>query len=292
MVNAIAKKACSDIKSLKVQGATSIAVCALEALKKAKDRKELSEMILLLNDSRPTEPMMRNGLRFVASNVRQTQEFKKSLIFWTDRYIRLCRGAQESIAEIGSKRIINHSKIMTHCHASTVVSILKKAKDQYKEFEVYVCETRPRFQGRVTAKELASHGIKVNYIVDSAKQAFINDMDLVIVGADALTAEGNVVNKIGTSELAIIAREADVEFGVAAELLKFDPATVGGHPEPIEERDSNEVWDKPPKGVKVRNPAFDLTRREFIDFIVTEEGIISPNNILSIAHEKYPWLKR
>jgi len=68
--------------------------------------------------------------------------------------------------------------------------------------------------------------------------------------------------------------------------------TVGGYPEPIEERDSGEVWDKPPKGVRVRNPAFDLTRRELIDFIVTEEGILSPHNILSTAHEKYPWLKR
>ena len=292
MVNAAAKKACSDIKSLKVQGATNVALCALTALKSAKDRRELSEMILLLNDSRPTEPLMRNGLRFVASNVQQTPEFRKSLVFWTDRYIKMCRSAQERIAEIGSKRIINHSKIMTNCHASTVVSILKRAKDQYKDFEVYVCETRPKFQGKITAKELASHGIKVSYIVDSAKQAFINDMNLAIVGADALTAEGNIVNKIGTSELALIAREADVEFGVAAELLKFDPVTESGYPEPIEERDSGEIWDKPPKGVRVRNPAFDLTRRELIDFIVTEEGILSPHNILSTAHEKYPWLKR
>jgi len=292
MVNAIAKKACSDIKSLKVQGATNIAICALNALKSAKDRKELSEMIFLLMDARPTEPLMRNGLRFVAFNVHQTPEFRKSLNFWTDRYIKLCKGALEKIAEIGSKRIVNHSKIMTHCHSTAVTSILKKAKDQYKDFEVYVCEARPKFQGRITAKELASHGIKVSYIVDSAKMSFINEMDLAIVGADALTAEGNVINKIGTSELALIAREADVEFGIAAELLKFDPITVRGYPEPIEERGAKEIWDKPPKGVKVRNPAFDLTKRELIDFIITEEGILSPHNILSMATEKYPWLKR
>jgi len=248
--------------------------------------------MLFLNESRPTEPLMRNGLRYVAYNVRQTPEFKKSLNFWVDRYIKMCKNALERIAEIGSKRIVNHSKIMTHCHSTAVTSILRKAKDQYKEFEVYVCEARPKFQGRITAQELASHGITVNYIVDSAKQTYINDMDLVLVGADALTAEGNIVNKIGTAELALVAKEAEVEFGVAAELLKFDPYTVSGHPEPIEERDSREVWDRPPKGVNVKNPAFDLTKRELIDFIVTEEGILSPHNILSMATEKYPWLKR
>ena len=292
MAGKIDQKAYSDIKNLKIQGATNIAIAALEALKSAKDRRQLSEIVLLLSSARPTEPLMRNGLRYVAFNVHQHYDFKNSLRFWADKYIQICKSALERIAEIGSKRIVNGSKIMTHCHSTAVTSVLKKAKDKYKEFEVYVCEARPLFQGRITAKELASHGIKVNYIVDSAKGTYINDMDLVLVGADALTAEGNVVNKIGTSELAYIAKEADVEFGVASELLKFDPVTVQGYLEPIEERSPEEVWERPPKRVRVRNPAFDVTKADLIDFVVTEEGVLSPHNILSMTHDKYPWMKR
>jgi len=292
MVNATVKKACSDIKSLKVQGATNIAMGALESLKTVKDRKELAQAIMMLSDSRPTEPLMRNGLKYVAFNVRQSTEFKKSVKFWSDKYMKMCHSALEDIAEIGSKRIVNGSRIMTHCHSTAVTSILKKAKDKCKEFEVYACEARPKFQGRLTAKELADHGIKVRYIIDSAKATFINDMALVLVGADAITAEGNIINKIGTLDLAMVARDADVEFGVASELLKFDPKTETGYLEPIEERDEREVWEKAPKGVEIKNPAFDLTRAELVDFIITEEGILHPHNILSTAVDKYPWLRR
>jgi ribose 1,5-bisphosphate isomerase len=292
MTSSTVKKAYSDIRALKTQGATNIAVAALEALKSTRSRKELIDAISLLSRARPTEPLMRNGLRYVAVNVHNDVNFKKNVRLWADSYVQMCKSALYRIAEIGSKRIINNSVIMTHCHSTAVTSILKKAKDQYKEFEVYVCEARPKFQGRLTARELSNHGIKVNYIVDSAKQAFINDADLVLVGADALTAEGNVVNKIGTSELALIAREADTDLGVASELLKFDPVTVRGYLEPIEEREPSEVWDKPPRGVTVRNPAFDLTKAEFVDFVITEEGVIAPHNVLSMANEKYPWLKR
>jgi ribose 1,5-bisphosphate isomerase len=291
MVNAVVKRAYSDIKNLRVQGATNIAIRALVALKSVKDRKELSAAASLLSEARPTEPLMRNGLRFVAHHA-QNYDFKKQVSLWSDRYIQLCENALHKLAEIGAKRIVNNSTIMTHCHSSAVTAVLKKARDQHKEFQVYVCEARPRYQGRITAKELANHCIEVDYIVDSARASFIQDTDLVLVGADALTAEGSIVNKIGTADLAVLADRAGVEFGVASELLKFDPITAQGVAEPIEERDYREVWDKPPKGVTVRNPAFDTTGAELIDFIITEDGVLSPHNILSMASEKYPWLKR
>lgn len=292
MVSNAVTKTYSAIRALRVQGATHIAVAALEALKTTKSRKEMLAAISLLSGARPTEPLMRNGLKYVAFNVKNDVNFKKIVSLWAGRYIDMCIDARERIAEIGSKRIVDGSVIMTHCHSTSVTSILKRAKDQHKDIEVYVCEARPMFQGRITAKELAGHGIKVDYIVDSAKQMFINDVDLVLVGADALTAEGSIVNKIGTSELAWLAKEADTDLAVAAELLKFDPTTSAGYLEPIEERDHREVWDRPPRGVTVRNPAFDITKGELIDFVITESGVIAPHNILSTANEKYPWLKR
>jgi len=292
MVSRAVNKAYSDIANLKVQGATNIAITALTSLKSVSNKAELMQAISLLSKARPTEPLMRNGMRYVILNAGHGSEFKKSVALWANGYIEMCKKAMREITEIGSKRIVNGSKIMTHCHSTAVTSILKRAKDQYKDIEVYACEARPKYQGRITAQELADHKIRVNYIIDSAKGTFINNMALVLVGADALTAEGNIVNKIGTSELALMAKEADVEFGVAAELLKFDPITSEGRLEPIEERESSEVWERPPKGVKVRNPAFDVTKCELIDFVITEAGIISPHNILSTAIEKYPWLRR
>jgi len=127
-------------------------------------------------------------------------------------------------------------------------------------------------------------------IVDSAVRYFMNEVDLVVVGADAITSEGNVINKIGTSMVALAAKEARTPFYVVSELLKFDPATIHGDYERIEERSSSEVWADPPSGLTIRNPAFDVTRREFIHGIICEEGIISPHSISELISRKYPWI--
>ena len=133
-------------------------------------------------------------------------------------------------------------------------------------------------------------GIKTTLIVDSALRYFMNEVDLVVVGADAITSEGNIINKIGTSIVALVAKEARTPFYVASELLKFDPATIQGDYEIIEERSSKEIWTDPPAGLIMRNPAFDVTRREFIHGIICEEGIISPHSINEVISRKYPWI--
>ena len=99
-------------------------------------------------------------------------------------------------------------------------------------------------------------------IVDSAVRSFIKSADLVLVGSDAMTSEGNVINKIGTSQIALAANEARIPFYVVTELLKFDPQTIHGDYEAIEERDASEIWEDAPDGLKIRNPAFDVTRRD------------------------------
>ncbi len=133
-------------------------------------------------------------------------------------------------------------------------------------------------------------GIKTTLIVDSAVRFVMNEVDLVVVGADAITSEGNVVNKIGTSMIALAASEARTPFYVVSELLKFDPITIYGDYEKIEERDSREIWKEPPKGLIIRNPAFDVTRRNFIHGIICEEGIISPHSITEVVRRRYPWI--
>ncbi|MHC4891477.1 MAG: translation initiation factor eIF-2B, partial [Planctomycetota bacterium] len=157
-------------------------------------------------------------------------------------------------------------------------------------FEVTGTETRPGFQGRITAKEMLALDVKTTFIVDSAARSFMRNADLVIVGADAITSEGNVINKIGTGTIALLAHETRKPFYVVSELLKFDPATVCGDYEKIEERSPDEIWKGAPEKLIIRNPAFDVTRRDFIHGIICEEGIIPPHSVNEVIQRKHPWV--
>jgi len=293
------------IKQLEIQGARNVAIAAITAVEEAsreskakrKDGflKELSEAKTVLFASRATEPLMRNAVRYViqaveSSNKTNVKELVDFVSQVTAQFLERLERSKEKIASIGSKRISSHSRVLTHCHSSTVTNMLLKAKLDGKTFEVVCTESRPVFQGRITAKEMLDSGIKTTMIVDSAVRHFINEVDFVVVGADAITSEGNIINKIGTSIVALAAKEARTPFYVATELLKFDPVTVLGDYERIEERNPKEVWDTPPYGLIIRNPAFDVTRRDFIHGIICEEGIMPPHSISELISRKYPWI--
>jgi len=297
--------AADRIRRLEVQGARNVAITAIKAIEKGAKRskargkeaflKELSDAKEVLFASRETEPLMRNAIRHVIHAVEESpEETVKELVDVVSqvskRFLEGLERSKEKIAAVGSKRVSNNSKVLTHCHSSTVTNLLLRAKQEGKSFEVICTESRPVFQGRITAKEMLDAGIETTLIVDSAVRYFMNEVDLVVVGADAITSEGNVINKIGTSMVALAAKEARTPFYVVSELLKFDPATIHGDYEIIEERSSSEVWDDPPSGLTIRNPAFDVTRREFIHGIICEEGIISPHSISELISRKYPWI--
>jgi len=293
------------IKLLEIQGARNVAIAAIKAVEEtAKESKakhkdaflnELLETKTILFSSRETEPLMRNAIRHViyviqSSDKESVKELAVEVSRVSDMFLETLELSKEKIAAIGSKRISHHSRVLTHCHSSTVTNMLRKAKLDGKTFEVVCTESRPVFQGRLTAKEMLDSGIKTTMIVDSAVRHFMNEIDLVVVGADAITSEGNIINKIGTSMVALAAKEARTPFYVVSELLKFDPVTVRGDYERIEERSPKEVWADPPSGLIIRNPAFDVTRREFIHGIICEEGIISPHSISELMHRKHPWI--
>jgi len=297
--------AAERIKRLEVQGARNVAITAIKAIEeeakesKAKQKgeflRELSKAKDILFASRETEPFMRNAIRYVMHAVEKSDEKKvKELVDLissvSKQFLKNLKRSKEEIANIGSKRIHSSSKILTHCHSSTVSHMLKRAKREGKSFEVICTESRPVFQGRITAKEMLDAGIKTTLIVDSAVRFVMNEVDLVVVGADAITSEGNVINKIGTSVVALAASEARTPFYVVSELLKFDPLTIYGDYEKIEERSFREIWEEPPQGLMIRNPAFDVTRRDFIHGIICEEGIISPHSIIEVVRRRYPWI--
>jgi ribose 1,5-bisphosphate isomerase len=190
------------------------------------------------------------------------------------------------LASYGAKLVPDGAVVLTHCHSSSSTKILIEAKRMRKKFSVVCFETRPRFQGRRTATELAEAGIDVTLTVDGAMNLFMKKADIVIVGADSVTSRGDLINKIGTSTLAHIARMNDVSFYSAAELSKYSPMTIFGTREKIEERDPAEVWDKPPKGLTIRNPAFEATAAKYINGYVTELGVIPPESFFAMASQK------
>ena len=293
------------IRQLEIQGARNVAIASIGAIEtlarktRVKSRKnflkQLSEAKSILFASRETEPLMRNAVRWIISEVErsnreQVGELTKIVSSASQLFLKDLEDSKSRIAEIGARRIRDNAVVLTHCHSSTVTNLLRKAKQEGKTFEVICTESRPVFQGRLTAKEMLDYGVNTTLIVDSAARFFINQVNLVVVGADAITSEGNVVNKIGTSMIALAANEARIPFYVVSELLKFDPVTMYGDYEKIEERSSNEVWENPPKRLVLRNPAFDVTRRDFIHGIICEEGIISPHSIIEVIQRRYPWV--
>jgi len=293
------------IRKLEIQGARNAAIAAIKTIEvlakhtKAKNKteflKELANAKEILFATRETEPLMRNAIRWILNRVdknnsKRVKDIAKTVSSSANQFLNNLERSREEIATIGANRIRNGSVIFTHCHSSTVTYMLQKAKLQGKIFEVICTETRPVFQGRKTAKEMLDLDLKTTMVVDSASRHFMNRADIVLVGSDAITSEGNVINKIGTSLIALAAHEARTPFYVVSELLKFDPATIHGDYEKIEERDSSEIWRDPPKKLIIRNPAFDVTRRDYIHGIICEEGIISPHSTMEVVRRKYPWV--
>jgi ribose 1,5-bisphosphate isomerase len=301
----VIKIAAENIRKLQVQGARNVAIAAVKAIQtqaqdtKAKDKTqflaELKKAQTILAESRETEPLMRNAMRWLIvqaenADTENVSGLSRIVSKAVDQFLIDLDASRERTAEIGAKRIFDGAVVFTHCHSSTVTRLLAKAKEASKKFSVICTETRPAFQGRLTAKELVGLDIPTTFIVDSAARTFIRDVDLVMVGADAVTSEGNIVNKIGTGGIAVLAREARKPFYVVSELLKFDPETLGGECEKIEQRNPAEVWAEAPKVLKVRNPAFDVTPNRYIHGLICEEGIIASQSIVQVVRQKYPWV--
>ncbi|MCW4023640.1 MAG: S-methyl-5-thioribose-1-phosphate isomerase [Candidatus Bathyarchaeota archaeon] len=301
IVDAVADK----IRKLQVQGARNVAIAAVQALQEgatqsnAKNKTEflaeLSEAQKVLFATRDTEPLMRNAVRWVISQVQASRHEKIADLTQTvdanvQQFLVDLNAARESIAETGAKRIKDGMTIFTHCHSTTATRLLAKAKRDGKTFKVICTETRPAFQGRITAREMVELGVDTTFIVDSAARTFMKQVDMVIVGADGITSEGNVVNKIGTGSIAVLANEARKPFYVVSELLKFNPETIQGATEKIEQRSPEEVWKDAPVGLCVRNPAFDVTPHKYIHGLICEEGIVPVQSVVEVVRRRYPWI--
>ena len=205
--------------------------------------------------------------------------------------------ANRTMGELGAALIPKRARVMTHCNAGalatagygTALGVIRSSK--HKNISVIANETRPYLQGaRLTAYEMVQEGIPVTLITDNMAGHLMSkgEVDVIVVGADRIAANGDTANKIGTYALAVLAKRHGIPFYVAAPLSTFDPTIPDGSHIPIEERPASEVtgyrdrrWA--PEGVTVRNPAFDVTPAELITGIITERGVVKKPNRQRIA---------
>jgi methylthioribose-1-phosphate isomerase len=202
-----------------------------------------------------------------------------------DEDVQSCR----TMGAHGASLVPETARILTHCNAGalatagygTALGVIRAAAEQGKRIAVLADETRPFLQGaRLTAWELVKDGIDTTVITDNMAGAMmrLHEVDLVVVGADRIAANGDVANKIGTYGVAVLAREHGIPFYVAAPLSTIDLATPDGSRIPIEERNEREVTHVgasrlTPQGARIRNPAFDVTPSKYVTAIITERGI-------------------
>jgi methylthioribose-1-phosphate isomerase len=213
-----------------------------------------------------------------------------------DEDVASCR----AIGAHGAALVPERASILTHCNAGalatagygTALGVVRGAVDAGRQVRVLADETRPFLQGaRLTAWELVKDGIDTTVITDNMAGAMMRrgDVDLVVVGADRIAANGDTANKIGTYTVAVLAKEHGIPFYVAAPWSTIDLSTTDGDAIPIEERSPKEVthvgtMQLAPDGAQVRNPSFDVTPHKYITAIITERGVYRPPFIESLAN--------
>jgi ribose 1,5-bisphosphate isomerase len=290
------------ISRMEIRGAGRIATAAAASLRDfaltldAKSLEEFNSEVRraadLLNSTRPTAVSLSNAIRAVTRyRADDPETARQAVVSNADRFIGNSEKAVQRIGQIGSRTIKDGDTVLTHCNSMAALSVIRAAHRAGRKINVIATESRPRYQGIATIGMLDELGMPIELIVDSAVRSVMNEVDLAVVGADVITANGTLVNKIGTSQIALCAHEARTPFMVAAETYKFSPMTILGEPVPIEERSPEEVLPgiSRYKNVRVRNPAFDITPRQYIDVICTEVGLIPPEMSYMIIKEMQGW---
>jgi methylthioribose-1-phosphate isomerase len=305
------------IKEMYIRGAPAIGAAAAFGLalfaqaSKARTRAELladlEEAAATLRETRPTAVNLPWALERMLALARQPQHTQAEQI--VDALVAEAQRIADEDVEI-NRRMAAHGavliedgyNILTHCNTGalaavdygTALGVVRTAHEQGKRVHVWVDETRPRLQGaRLTAWELMRYGIPMTLIADNAAGHLMRtgEVDIVVLGADRVAANGDVANKIGTYKLAVLAREHGIPFYSVAPTSTVDLSLPSGEQITIEERHPAEVTHVggvciAPEGVPVYNPAFDVTPHRYVTGIVTEAGIVTPPFKLGLRKAK------
>lgn len=282
------------IRNMTTRGAPSIgATAAYGMCLAAINGDDIEQAAKDIKAARPTA----NDLFYAVDYMLDDLSKGKDPIGSADAYAQSMVDKCIKIGEYGGKLIKDGYRLMTHCNAGALATVdvgtalapMRKAHGDGKDFFVYVSETRPRLQGmQLTAWELLQEGIDHAIIPDGSSGHFIRKgVDMIIVGADRIAANGDFANKIGTFEKAVLAKEFNVPFYVAAPISTFDFNTKTGEDIVIEDRSEEEVTMVKgvriaPIGCKALNPSFDMTPAKYVTGFITEKGILKPSEISKV----------
>jgi methylthioribose-1-phosphate isomerase len=298
------------IKKMVVRGAPAIGVSAAMGLALGAQQSvgtsvadldyDFDYMCEVMAATRPTAvnlfwaiERMRDALRRAKTQTDNVEEVKSLLVKEAQTIFDDDLKSNRAMGRFGGELIPDNSTVLTHCNAGalatagdygTALGVIRGARDAGKRVAVIADETRPFLQGsRLTAWELNKDEIPVTLITDNMAGHVMKkgDVDVVVVGADRIAANGDTANKIGTYMVAVLARQHNIPFYVAAPISTIDLSLKSGEEIPIEERDAAEVTHMreqrlAPEGINVQNPAFDVTPNEFIAAIITDRGVARP----------------
>lgn len=302
------------IETLAVRGAPAIGVAAAcgVALAAARARgtdarrtvRELRGAIDRLSATRPTArnlfwAMERLKRRLQELSAKSAPEIREGMMDEANRLVAIEEESNRRIGEAGAGLVPNPSRVLTHCNTGplatgsygTALGVVIEAVRRGAKVHVFATETRPLFQGaRLTCWELRGHSIPCTLVIDSAAASIMkrDKIDLIIVGADRIASNGDTANKVGTFPLACAASRLGIPFYVAAPLTTIDRSIANGGDIVIEERSPEEVHTIAgrriaARGIRVMNPAFDVTPADLIAGIVTDRGVLRPPYIDSIS---------
>lgn len=271
------------IKEMVVRGAPAIGAAAVYGM--AFGMNNITKTANQLRRTRPTAYDLFYAINYMITSFEKKEEAFTAADNYVNDIITRCK----KIGMHGESLLSQGMKVLTHCNAGALATVdygtalapLRMAHRKDKKIFVFVDETRPRCQGYLTSWELQEEGIDHAIIVDNAAGYFMKkgEIDLVITGADRIAHNGDVANKIGTYEKAVLAKENNIPFYVAAPISTFDHSLKSGMEIIIEERDRTEVSEIQkkkiiPEHIKIFNPAFDITPASYVTGYITEDGII------------------
>lgn len=293
------------IGSMEVRGAARIGRHAARALGRLAEEHaddadldgRLMEAGRTLLAARPTAVSLRNAINLTLFGADSEDADRGGAVrAGAQRYVDISLAAPERIAAAFVAQVPDGATLLTHCHSSLAEACIIEAHRQRSDIRVFADETRPWWQGHITSGRLAAAGVEVTLIVDSAAHHIMETkgVDLLVTGADTITADGGLYNKIGTRAVSLGAQSLDIPHIVAAETHKFSPYSLKGDVPQVEQRDASEVIDpgRLPKGVKVENPVFDRTAPGLVERYVTDQGVLAPSEVRAFVVDRFPIKER
>ena len=296
------KRVADDIKTITIQWATNIAREACKIMEqelrnwKFENHDELSKFFndgsQMLIDARETEPLLRNAMKYAKSKLKEWADANKIAdAFW--EYLSWIVREEWIRPQIWAELIHEWDIVFTHCHSKSVVDILVTARKWWKKIYVYNTETRPLYQWRKTSKDLLQAWVPDTMVTDDAAPYFIDntiekkvDVKRVFLWSDCIKLDWTTINKVWSFSIWLSSWHSWIPLYIVWSLLKVDIEKNIW----IEERDGKELWPDAPDGLNILNYAFDMVPQKCITWIITEFGVIRPENLLKEIEKHYPWM--